>query len=150
MRRALPWALVAVALFAACASSRGGKPSLTAPAPDYAETVRQRLLEANDTRVFTLRFNPAACGCPPFEVHLGEVWQRVAFDVSNEEDPVLVALREATAKQPRRGAGHTWIVQGRMDSSLITCGRGALVVTMRPIAFGPPPRPDDEDTEPAP
>lgn len=146
MSAALPrmLSLGAVLLLTACASARADKPSLSAPAPapDYGETVRARLVAASDLRAFTVRFNPAACGCPPFEVRLSEVWQRVSFDVSSEEDPVLVGLRAATADSARREPGQTWIVQGRMDSSLITCGRGALVVTLRPTALGPPDTPD--------
>lgn len=133
-------------MLAGCASARADKPSLSAPPPDYGQIVRARLAAASDSRVFTVRFNPAACGCPPFEVRLSDVWQRVAFDVSSEEDPVLVALRAATADSTRREPGRTWIVQGRLDSSPITCGRGALVVTLRPTALGPPASPD----EPAP
>jgi hypothetical protein len=141
--RAWTGALAAALLMSACASARSDKPSLSAPAPDYAQTVRARLALASSQRDFTVRFNPAACGCPPFEVRLADVWQRVAFDVSSEDDPVLVALRDATASSARREPGQTWDVQGRLDSSLITCGRGALVVTLRPTALGAPEDPDE-------
>ncbi|MCB9727323.1 MAG: hypothetical protein H6744_00755 [Deltaproteobacteria bacterium] len=134
---------MAAALAAGCATARPA-PSLSDPAPDYAALVRERIVAANEDRVHTLRFNPAACGCPPFEVLLGEVWQRVTFDVSDDQDPVLVELRAATAASPRREAGRTWQVQGRLDTSLITCGRGALVVTLRPTALGPEEPPDAE------
>jgi hypothetical protein len=140
---ALRMAALALVLLGGCGGVRKATPSLNGPPPDYAETVRLRLAAAADAESHTLRFNPAACGCPPFEVRLGEAWQRVAFDVSDEQDPVLVALREQTAAAPRREAGRTWEVQGRLDTSLITCGRGALVVTLRPTELLPAKVPAD-------
>ncbi len=117
------------AAFAACASD---------PAPKRAETyvdrVELRVLAARDDGRYLLRHNPAdACGCPPFEVKLGEVWHRVAIG-GEVDDPAIVSLLEATAT-PEVHDRRVFEVEARLDDEVALCGRGGLYVSLVPTAF---------------
>lgn len=128
-------ALAAVA--GACASSPPRPaPAAAEPAPDYARRVRDRILVARGEPHLLVRYNPAPCGCPPFEVLLDGTWYRVAFDVRDEEDPTVVALSEA-ARAEASGSVATWRLDGRLDDGLTTCGRGTIVVSVQPRALVP-------------
>lgn len=85
---------------------------------------------------YRLRYNPAApCGCPPFEVKLGEVWQRVEIG-GEEDDPVIVALGEL-ARQSDPGARDRRVfeVEGQLQDLVALCGRGALYASLAPTAL---------------
>ena len=107
--------------------------------PRYDEIVAKRVAAASDKTTFHLRYNPATCGCPPYEIALGGVWQRVALDVSDEPDPVVTLLRAATTRDQKAGRLGIYTLQGELEDALATCARGTIYVTFRPTAFGPPP-----------
>jgi len=102
----------------------------------YVDKVESRVLLAADETHFLLRHNPAEeCGCPPFEVKLGERWQRVEL-AGDEDDPVIVALAElvtpdAAGARDRR----VFAVEGRLDREVGLCGRGGLYVSLVPTAL---------------
>lgn len=106
----------------------------------YADVVRARVEAAKSESSFALRHNPAACNCPPFEVRLGSTWQRVELVTQapdGEEDPVILALRQVVERHTlsgRRERGELR-VQGRLEDTLGTCGRGALYVSLVPLAL---------------
>ncbi|MGM0576666.1 MAG: hypothetical protein ACQEXJ_13135 [Myxococcota bacterium] len=142
--------LVAALLgLAACGSTSQAKDGDGAPEEEAPQTydakVRARLEVAREERVHVLRHNPTTCGCPPYELRLDGHWHRVAFDAPDEDDPALLALQEAVAADAGREAGRQYVMQGKLDSTLVTCGRGAIVVTLDPTAFGPPPEPEEEE-----
>lgn len=137
-------ALGSVLVLAGCTFARRA-PDTPVPPPTYADVVRQRLDDAGDVRIHTIRHNPTLCGCPLFEVRLGETWQRVTFGVSDDEHPVLVTLREAVDADVQAGSASTHVIQGKLDSSLATCARGAIYVVLEPSAYGPPEAEEDEE-----
>lgn len=48
-----------------------------------------------------LRYNPARCDCPEFEIQLGGVWHRVEITNDLKEDPLMIDLyREALSGGP--------------------------------------------------
>lgn len=123
---------VVASLGVACASSPPPAPD---PALHWADRVAERVLIAQARDSHPVRYNPAACDCPPFELQLDGAWHRVAFAGVGPDDPAVVALDEARRDAPEG----VWEVQGGLQTNLTTCARGAIVVTMALSAFGPPP-----------
>jgi len=123
----------------------------------YEDIVNLRLDTSRQAQTFVLRYNPADCGCSPFEVLLGErrpdedvaestsadtpiassgapTWQRVEIAGVDESDPVVLALRDHIA---RRALASTrdrtrFRVEGGLESRLGSCGRGSLFVSLVP------------------
>jgi len=119
-------------------------------AQTYVDRVEARVKAALEEVNFLLRHNPAGeCGCPPFEVKLGERWQRVEIG-GEEDDPAIVALRQlaeapvsppaALAEAPpgERGTGsrdrRVFEVEGRLEEGVGLCGSGGLYVSLVPTA----------------
>jgi hypothetical protein len=138
--RPLLFALVAAALVACAGGPERVDPSAD-PAHAWAVAVRARVAAARDQPSFTLRYNPAACDCPPFEVRLDGIWHRVLFAGAGPEDAAMQALDAAVRDARARRVNATWQIQGSLDDSLTTCARGTLVVALSPSAFGAPPPP---------
>ena len=114
--------------------------------PSYAERIEERAREAVDREIHELRYNPGLCGCPPFEVELQGRWHRVTFDVTDDSHPVLVELREAVERDEASGTLGRYIIQGRLDDRVASCGQGALFLTLDPSAYGAPePDPPEEE-----
>lgn len=104
---ALAAAAVLASAFAACASRPLG------PA-DHARERLEALAEQNrDARSFRVRWNPAPCDCPPFEVLLGDAWRRVFLEPPGDEGPVG-ALRAQLLEGEARGT----VTQARVTGTL--------------------------------
>jgi len=112
---------------AACASA----PPRAPKSATYLRAVEARVEAASDTTRFVLRHNPATCDCPPYEVKLGEVWQRVELVGVDEDDATLQALDVAVSQAPDAEV----VIEGHLDSELATCGLGTLYVSLVPTAF---------------
>ena len=131
----------------ACGAQPATVPSTPAP-PTYVERVQERLQEVAERDLHELRYNPGLCGCPPFELKLQERWHRLTFDVADDSHPVLVELRAAVERDEAGGELGRYVIQGRLDDRVATCGQGALFLTLDPIAYGlPEPEPEDVDAE---
>lgn len=148
MRRTVA-AAAAVAALVACGptSQLATPPAPGQPPPDYAARVRTRLAAEAEAPSHRVRYLPALCGCPPYEILLAGVWHRLALELDDPEDPTFLALREAYPEGDVEARLHVQELQGDLDEELTTCGRGAIVVTMRPTAFGPPAQPLGEAGE---
>ena len=134
MKRSLSRLLVGLlaAPLLACASSKPAPP-VPEPPPTYAARVAERVAIASEQTAFVVRFNSVPCGCPPFEVKLGAVGQRVRFDVSADaETEVARALRDALSDADGTAL---YDVEGSLGSGLAACARGALYVTISPQVF---------------
>ena len=104
--------------------------------------------ESAELELHELRYNPGLCGCPPFELQLQGRWHRVTFDVVDDSHPVLVELREAVERDESSGDLGRYLIQGRLEDRVATCGQGALFLTLDPTAFGPPePEEPEEESE---
>lgn len=126
---------VAVVLTSAALSACGSAPSAPRRAPTYVDRVRERVRAASDAGSYLLRYNPAAeCGCPPFEVRLGEVWQRVEIG-GDEEDPVIVGLAEVAQKKSEGRERRVFEVEGQLQDLVALCGRGGLYASLVPTAL---------------
>lgn len=124
------WVAAATLALGACASSPPQKPRTAA----YLRIVEQRVEVAREQPSFVLRHNPTACDCPPFEVLLGETWQRVELVGVDEEDATILAIDAAIDTRPEAEV----TIEGRLDGDLQTCGRGALYVSLVPTALVDP------------
>ncbi|MDP6943689.1 MAG: hypothetical protein QF464_06025 [Myxococcota bacterium] len=96
--------------------------------------MRARLDTVVEVREHTLRYNPAGCRCPAFEIALGPHWQRVRLAVDDTSDPTLVALLEAS-RHATDQTGRTYIVAGTLTDLVDRCGAGTAVVSLEPTAF---------------
>ena len=118
------------------------------PAPTYVERIQERVQGASERELHELRYNPGLCGCPPFELELHGRWHRVTFDVADDSHPVLVELREAVERDESTGALGRYLIQGRLEDRVETCGQGALFLTLDPTAYGAPEPEELEAEEP--
>ena len=136
MRVALP--VLTLALLVGCAGA-----ARTGDAPEGAEypTALQARADAAASRDgFVIRHNPVPCGCPAFEIALGDHWDRVAVEVD-------AGGADAEALQATLGAPSTdplvrWELEGSLDTTLRLCGQGALYVTLRATRVKGAQRPD--------
>lgn len=133
--------VAATLAFGAAAGGCGSAPAAPKRAETYVDRVAARVLATIDEVRFVLRHNPAGeCGCPPFEVKLGDRWQRVEIG-GEEDDPAIVALRQVAEAVPggdRDAAARDrrlFEVEARLDEGVALCGRGGLYVSLVPTAF---------------
>ena len=122
-------------------------PSVDPSPPSFIERVEARVQAASEREVHELRYNPGLCGCPPFELELEGLWHRVTFDVVDDSNPVLQELRAAVERDEGAGSLGRYLIQGRLDERLATCGQGAVFLTLDPTAYGAP---EIEEESPAP
>ncbi|MFO0750174.1 MAG: hypothetical protein U1F43_31575 [Myxococcota bacterium] len=125
---------LALAALSGCASTPPRMPRSAA----YLAAVRERVATHADETRFVLRHNPSSCDCPPFEVKLGEVWQRTELVGVDDDDATVLALEAAIETGPDAELA----IEGHIEGEPATCGRGALYVSLVPTAFiGPPAQP---------
>ncbi len=125
----------------ACATRSIAPPSAPEP-PTYAERIQERIQEAAERELHELRYNPGLCGCPPFELELQGRWHRVTFDVADDSHPVLVELRADVERDESQGELGRYLIQGRLEDGVATCGQGSLFLTLDPTAYGEPEPPE--------
>ncbi len=107
----------------------------------------QRLL-AVDTKVpLTLRFNPAPCNCPAFELQLGERWLRAELTASDLDR--LNAWMTWLAATPPEALPVAVTIMGRIDRELQRTAQGAYAVRID-VAEILTPEPPVNPEEPAP
>jgi|GEM_PF-4480604 len=117
----------------------GSAAPTTKRAETYVDRVQARVQAALEEVHFLLRHNPTGeCGCPPFEVKLGDRWQRV--EIGGEgDDPALAALRQvadsAYGKSREARDRRVFEVEAHLEEGVALCGRGGLYVSLVPTAF---------------
>ena len=112
----------------ACATTSSSE----AVAPDYAARVQARIaLERASDRVL-VRYNPTPCNCPAFEILLDGRWHRVAFD-KDDNEAIVSALTNAISSPD--AATRTYTLRGSLSDRLMTCGKGAIFVTLTPTEW---------------
>ena len=112
-----------------CAATACGS---AAPAPARAHHARDRILAAVDTldsaAPLRLRYNPAPCACPAFEVHLGGRWVRASWPAVRHPPWTELAERLAATSAPQ------WPVLlrvvGRIDREVHRTRAGGYAVSI--------------------
>jgi len=104
-------------------------------ARNYADLVVERVKLAQGERRFLLRLNPSACECPPFEVKLGETWQRTEVLAADADEPVVAALDTLMTARVEGRDRRVFAVDGRLEGNVFRCGRGGLYVSLVPTAL---------------
>lgn len=119
----------------------GGNPAApkAPPVNPVREQIEAQVRALEDNAQLELRYNPAACDCPPFELRLPGGWVRAAW--SNADAPQhkeLVASLLATAPEK-------WPIPlrllGKVDPEVARTARGAYAVRLessRVLAPAPP------------
>jgi len=119
----------------------------SADAPSLVSVERQRVIELSK-RVsgeppavdgpLAVRWNPAPCDCPRFEVQLDGEWLRAEVKATTPEAEVVLAPYEANPAAPL----WQWSAAGRVKpGKASSCGRGqsAVAVEVRWLGQGEPP-----------
>jgi len=126
--------LVLTAVLSACSGSANVKPDRLAL--DRIETVA-RIHASNDQ--FTLRLNPAACDCPPFEVLLDGTWHRTFLEPNDSDGPVAALSADLAS------ATGTAVIRGRLAKGARLAPTHAPCLVLRLVevcpADGCPPLP---------
>lgn len=104
-------------------------------AKNYADVVVERVRQAQAETRFMLRLNPSACECPPFEVKLGETWQRAEVLAADAEEPVVAALDTLMTARVEGRDRRVFAIEGRIEDTVLRCGRGGLYVSLVPTAL---------------
>ena len=73
----------------------------------------------------------------------------MTFDVADDSHPVLVELRTAVERDESGGELGRYLIQGKLEDRVGTCGQGALFLTLDPSAYGAPEPPETLDPEEA-
>ncbi|MCA9515604.1 MAG: hypothetical protein KC635_11730 [Myxococcales bacterium] len=143
--------LATLLLMTGCASTPAAEEASGPPVMGYLERVKARVAAAQASPTHRIRFNPVVCDCPPYEVELEGVWQRVAFTNGDPQDPAVLLLEAAAQESQRRGTHAVWTVAGSLEDATMTCARGAIVVGFTIDVFEPEPEtpPPAEPDEPA-
>lgn len=116
-------------LATACGSTAASAPGVR----DYAARVQARIAAERSSETLLVRYNPTPCNCPAFEIRLQGRWHRVAFDQEEEEEPAVLALRAAITKPDAER--RTYVLRGSLSDRVLTCGKGAIFVTMTPTEW---------------
>lgn len=108
--------VVTVAAVAGLAAGFGACASRPLSPADHARERLEALAEQNrDARSFRVRWNPASCDCPPFEVLLGDSWRRAFLEPIADDGPVGL-LRTQLLDGEARGT----VPQARVTGTLST------------------------------
>lgn len=132
--------LVLTAVLSACSGSSNVKPDRLAL--DRLEAVA-RTHAPNDQ--FTLRHNPAACDCPPFEVLLDGTWHRTFLEPNDPDGPVAALSADLASAAARGDASATAVIRGRLAKGARLAPTRAPCLVLRLVevcpANGCPPGP---------
>jgi len=73
-----------------------------------------------------LRYNPAACNCPVFELRIGDRWRRASWSNADAE-PFAETMKAITASDPERWPIHL-LVQATVDPDIARTAQGDYAV----------------------
>lgn len=113
----------------ACGTTQVEKPK----PPEKPKTVEEEISRAAEVATaqerLVVRYNPARCQCPAFEVQLGPHWVRLEVSgADDKEGPAAVLLGRAKADL---GAGRIphYRFKGELSSSPKRCAQGAYYLS---------------------
>lgn len=96
----------------------------------YPDELRQAAEVTAQQAALVVRYNPAQCACPPFELQVGPRWVRV--ELEGEKDPATPAsalLARARTDLDQRRVPH-YSVKGELDPKPRKCAQGAYCLTL--------------------
>lgn len=132
------WLATGAVLLAACSAE-----TVARVEPNPVRRGFESRLQALDTKaVLPLRFNPAPCNCPAFELRLGERWLRA--DLTSNDPDRWTAWIGWLAAMPPEVLPLPVEVHGRVDRDLQRTAQGAYAVRVEVteiVAPLPPPGP---------
>ena len=116
-----------------------GAAETTDPENPLRAELQQAIAKLDAQQPLNLRFNPAACACPPLEVQLAGQWQRA--EVSGP--PALDAWLASVAKTAPENLPVPLQVLGRLEREVLRTPQGSYAVRLEvtQIAPLPPPKP---------
>lgn len=98
------------------------------------------LAAARQQQTVVVRYNPAPCGCPPFELHVGESWLRV--EIYGPEPDKLAAWQNFLASMPVDALPIPVQVQGRPDREVLRTTTGSYASRLQVTAIVAPLAPE--------
>jgi len=97
-----------------------------------------------------LRFNPAPCQCPAFELEAGGRWLRVAIVETESPAPTLEEFAARCETDLARDAATSYLVTASLDSSVpLFCPNGTpyFRIALHAVENGELPAPDGVEQE---
>jgi hypothetical protein len=138
----------ALALLLALASACSGE-TVARIEPNPVRRGIETGLHALDTKaILPLRFNPAPCNCPAFELHLGEQWVRAELSASDTDR--WSAWTGWLAATPPELLPVEVQLRGRVDRDVQRTAQGAYAVRVEILEIVGPLPPQSPDVVPSP
>ncbi|MCO4761026.1 MAG: hypothetical protein KC502_05945 [Myxococcales bacterium] len=113
-----------ILLFVGC----GGQPANRVPTHAARARITTAIATLDKTAPLRLRYNPAPCACPLFEVRVGKRWLRAAWPGLRDEK--WAGLAGKLAATSARQWPVELRVQGQVDAEVLRTRAGSYVVTI--------------------
>ncbi len=140
--RLITWVILGVVCVLGVACGSAGPPSLRSLEAERLERLTSAPPEAASQPLVEkrhrIRWNPAPCECPPWEIFLDQEWLRVELKVSGDEAEAVVDAYEAEPAS----AAQEWSARGVVRASTavsVGAGHSAVVAELSWIGEGEPP-----------
>jgi hypothetical protein len=121
-------ALASLAAVVACSAPR----VVIAPANPVRSTLEAQIVALPGDAPLLLRYNPAPCDCPAFELLLAERWLRAELVTSSSTDS-LGRLLTWLGEQPPEQWPIAVYVRGGVDRDVVRTGQGAYAVRIEVV-----------------
>ena len=96
----------------------------------YEEQIRNAASVAADQPQVFVRYNPATCECPAFEVKMGSRWVRVALNDINEPDSEAFKLSFRAKQDMEANKVPHYGVKGELGTSTRRCAQDTLYLDL--------------------
>ena len=128
-------AALAAGVLIGCAS---GHRAVSPPAPTPTEKLAEALGAAAEMGTHVLRYNPAACACPRWEVRVGARWVRVDLRQEEGAEPGPVdALNTSAQRRAEEAGARAFVAQGSLGVRPWLCGGSTLCAVLDVTSWEP-------------
>lgn len=113
----------ACAVFLGCTLAACGAPETTEPENPTRAALETAIAELDPQVLLHVRYNPAACACPPVEVRVGAQWLRAEL-TGGAADPWLASL----VKTSPENLPVPLQILGRIERDVLRTAQGSYAV----------------------
>ena len=117
---------LSIVVTAACS---GGPQKVTAQKPNpLRDRLLQVIAQSSENAPLQLRYNPAACNCPDFEVRVDKQWVRTQW--RNGGEPQFAAILKAVRNSPPSQWPVSMLVEGKFEGRVWRTEQGVYSLSL--------------------